>query len=486
MSDDSPTATTRVAIIGSGAAGSSAAFWVGKAKERFGLDVEIDVYDRESYIGGRSTVVYPYGNESLKEIELGASIFVKVNKNLWRAIDEFNLTRRDFFDEDYATAVWDGEQFLVTYDGGWWDSLKALWRYGWQAFRKTEASVKGMLESYAQLYAADGPKWGSISELSRTLGFENLVSKTTAEHFLAEGVSSNYIYELIEAATLVNYGQDADSIHALEGACSMASSSASGVDGGNFLMFEQFLNHSNANVYLDTPVTSVSPREGYGSQWTVTSSRGSQNYRGVILAAPFHGSRITVPASIEEQIPPQPYVKLHVTLLTTTSPHPSPAYFGLPDGSKVPQTILTSQANSRQGGKKPEFNSLTYHHLVREGEWSVKIFSAALITDEWLGTVFGEGSIKWTYRKEWDAYPKLPPTATYPPIKLDRGFYYVNSFEPFISTMETETIASRNVADLFLHEEFQSGICGPRALAASIPESKKASEPADWIYGWDC
>lgn len=42
----------RIAIVGAGAGGSSAAFWVSKAKERFGLDVEIDVYDRETYIGG--------------------------------------------------------------------------------------------------------------------------------------------------------------------------------------------------------------------------------------------------------------------------------------------------------------------------------------------------------------------------------------------------------------------------------------------------
>ena len=52
-----PTAETtipnRIAIIGAGAAGSSAAFWVSKAKERFGLDVEVDVYDKNSYIGGR-------------------------------------------------------------------------------------------------------------------------------------------------------------------------------------------------------------------------------------------------------------------------------------------------------------------------------------------------------------------------------------------------------------------------------------------------
>lgn len=45
--------STRIAIIGAGAAGSSAAFWIAKAKERYGLDVEVDIYEKEGYIGGR-------------------------------------------------------------------------------------------------------------------------------------------------------------------------------------------------------------------------------------------------------------------------------------------------------------------------------------------------------------------------------------------------------------------------------------------------
>jgi prenylcysteine oxidase/farnesylcysteine lyase len=56
----------RIAIIGAGAGGSSAAFWISKAKEKFGIDVEIDVYERSDYIGGRkflasrlSSSVYP-------------------------------------------------------------------------------------------------------------------------------------------------------------------------------------------------------------------------------------------------------------------------------------------------------------------------------------------------------------------------------------------------------------------------------------------
>ena len=43
----------RVAIIGAGAAGSSAAYWISKAKERFGVDVEVDIYEKNAYIGGR-------------------------------------------------------------------------------------------------------------------------------------------------------------------------------------------------------------------------------------------------------------------------------------------------------------------------------------------------------------------------------------------------------------------------------------------------
>ena len=45
--------TSRIAIIGAGAGGSSAAFWIGKAKERYGLDIEVDIYDSNPYIGGR-------------------------------------------------------------------------------------------------------------------------------------------------------------------------------------------------------------------------------------------------------------------------------------------------------------------------------------------------------------------------------------------------------------------------------------------------
>lgn len=131
--DDEPVrGTPKIAIIGAGAAGSSAAFWISKAQERFGVDVEVDVYEKTSRVGGSgwplfiifipavcdptfigSLTVYPHGNDTFEPVELGASIFVKANKNLWRAAQEFNLTLRDLSKEDNDLGIWDGEQLLL-------------------------------------------------------------------------------------------------------------------------------------------------------------------------------------------------------------------------------------------------------------------------------------------------------------------------------------------------------------------------------------
>jgi prenylcysteine oxidase/farnesylcysteine lyase len=488
----------RVAIVGAGAAGSSAAFWISKAKERFGFEVEVDVFDRESYIGGRSTTVYPYNDTTnLKPIELGASIFVRTNKNLWRASDEFNLTRLDFEDEDSDMGIWDGQKFLLTTGGGgylsdWWSTLKVLWRYGYTAPTRTRNIVKTMTAQFIQLYSPEAPRWDNISSLALSFEWTDMLSQSMAEYLDTHGVSPKFTREFVEAATRVNYGQDVDKIHALEGACSMAATGATSIQGGNFQIFEQFLLRSKAHLFLSTTVHSIkrnSDIPGHPS-WTVRTDRGSEDYEAVIIAAPIHSTGISLPSAISSRIPKQPYVHLHVTLLATTSPRPNPEYFSLSPSSKVPSMVLTTYEGVRNGGKEPEFNSLSYHGYITKGvdgvpdQWSVKIFSKERISDEWLDKMF-MGQVGWVYRKEWDAYPQLPPTTSFPPVKLDEGLYYVNAFEPFISTMETETIASRNVVDLLLNEAFATGICGPK-LSSQDANETLTKDPADFVLGWDC
>lgn len=50
-------------------------------------------------------------------------------------------------------------------------------------------------------------------------------------------------------------GQDIDSIHALETAASMAASGAASVKGGNWQIFDKFVEVSGANVFLNTKVS---------------------------------------------------------------------------------------------------------------------------------------------------------------------------------------------------------------------------------------
>lgn len=487
----------RIAIIGAGAGGSSAAFWISKAKERFGIDVEIDVYERSDYIGGRSTVVYPYDDPTFAPLELGASIFVDANKNLMRASKEFNLTLTAFEDDDSNTGIWDGQGFVLVIESGsylksWWATLKVLWRYGYTAPTRTKAIVQSVIDRFLGFYTPDSPRWDDLSVFTERFQWVSLTNQTASEFLEGNKVSPLFARELVEAATRVNYGQNVDEIHALGGAASMAATGASGVVAGNFLIFEHFLQNSTANVFLNTNVKEIQRKPGT-SLWTVYTSAGSQTYQGVILAAPFHQTDITLPSDLAELIPPQPYVDLHVTLLTTRSEHSRPEYFGLTSNTQVPATILTTYEGARAGGVEPEFNSISYHGKVRkvggaaedavtDPESTVKIFSKERVPDEWLETVFG--NVSWVYRKLWQAYPVLLPTTEFPPVKLDQGFYYVNAFEPFISTMETETIASRNVVDLLLHEEFGSGICG--ALLSGTENATQTTTPVDFVLGWDC
>ncbi|TFK83419.1 hypothetical protein K466DRAFT_555076 [Polyporus arcularius HHB13444] len=499
------TVPNRIAIIGAGAAGSSAAFWISKAKERFGLDVELDVYDKNSYVGGRSTTVFPYGDDSLAPVELGGSVFVKVNKILWRAVSEFGLELEDWrgdSGDDAVMGIWDGHEFLLTTGGGsllgnWLDKIKILWRYGYKAPTKTQELLDAMTNKILRLYEPDTPVWQNATSLLSELEWADVTAQTTAEYLDLHGVDRRFSRELIEAATRVNYGQNVDQIHALEGMVSLAATGASSVKGGNWQIFENFIAASEARLYLNTTVTAVS-RFSASGPWMVQSTafKEPRLYRAVILAAPYDQTNISFSTKVPVvPVQKRPYVHLHVTLLSTSSPTANASYFNLGHGHKAPSSVLTTYDGVRQRGHpEPEFNSLTYHGhvLSKDGtkrvnaegveEWVVKIFSKQRLEDEWLRGMF-DGKLGWVLRKEWDAYPVLPPTVEFPPIKLADGLYYVNAFEPVISTMETETLAARNVVDLLMQEQYDAGLCKPHLTE----EGETARVPVeDFVYGWDC
>ncbi|GMK54379.1 hypothetical protein CspeluHIS016_0109650 [Cutaneotrichosporon spelunceum] len=457
----------RVAIVGAGASGSAAAFFLSRAAreaesragEPRGSLLDIVVYERADYIGGRTTVVYPHGDTNLRPVELGASIFVDANRNLVKAAKLFGLDIVDPEFGDTGVAVWDGTQFLFATSSekgrwsGWWDTIAALRRYGALSPMRQRSAVGALVKKFSRLY---DPRWlanrgsvANVDEFAESADLGGSLTSRKGEDWARNVVKAGrrWVDEIMEASTRVNYCADMTEIHALGAAVSLASGGASAIAGGNFRLFEAMLKHSRADVRLQTAVDTIEPHPG-GFRVTSNGSHTVEDYNEVFFAAPWHSSPVSknISSHFTQPIPKQRYVRLHVTMLATTAPHADPLYFfGSPDDA-VPGTILTTGATVRAkpGAARPEFQSISYHGETYEGsgEWVVKVFSKAELSNDLLADIFGDYPT-WVYRKVWDSYPALHPTASFPPMQPMQGFHYLAAFEPWVSTMETQTLSAR-------------------------------------------
>lgn len=134
---------------------------------------------------------------------------------------------------------------------------------------------------------------------------------------------------------------------------------------------------------------------------------------------------------------------MHVTHLTTTAPRPRSEYFHEPAFANMSNSILTTgEAFRKDGRTRPAFQTILYQ-FAKDGEFVVLLFSKAELSDAVLADIFGAGTVTWVHRKAWDAYPVLKPTTSYPPVQPRKGFHYLAAMEPWLSTMETQTISAR-------------------------------------------
>jgi len=258
----------------------------------------------------------------------------------------------------------------------------------------------------------------------------------------------------------------------------MAASGVSSVIGGNFQIFGQFLARSNASIYLNTAVRLLHIFLFlHAPKCQLIMSRVSEIHKSISLSGKTVG-----------------FLKM------TNTKHTSP----FRTTRKCQGTLLTTYEGVRSGVKEPGFSSISYNSEVikREGgvagekEWMVQIFSTDRKDGEWLECVFGVGKVGWVLRKEWDSYPKLSPRMNFPPVQIDSGLWYVNSLELWVSTMETQTLSSRNIVELIFQGDFGEDLCGQMLNGTTL--SKHAQEGGrrskewegeganDKIWGWDC
>lgn len=491
-----------ISTIGAGAGGSFAAYELRKLADEAGIPLNITVYERNSYIGGRSTTVDAFDDPAYP-IELGASIFVQVNHNLVNASRDLGLEVRsaDYArpkETDESIGIWDGEQFVFTLKNtySWWNIARLFWRYGLAPLR-TQNLMKSIVGRFLRLYEEPIFPFQSLTEAAVTLGLINATASPGADFLQRNQISDLFARDIIQASTRVNYGQNLPLIHGLESMVCMATDGAVSIDGGNWRIFDGAVQASRADVRVNTTVTEINWNdEGpvhilsrLSSDVDATQPVDASEFDDVVIAGPLQYSGISVSPPLQHIPDEIPYVKLHVTLLA--SPHRiSPTFFGLSENDRAPETILTTTPKDFNSGTNPKgvgpagFWSISTLRTVdrpvvkdgkehREQQYVYKIFSPERPTADFIARVLdidypnGTGSvvvpqgnttigdlpkseISWFHEKVWNPYPLLYPRVTFEETVLAPGVWYTSGIESFISTMETSALMGRNVATLML------------------------------------
>ena len=453
-----------------------------------GVPINITVFEREAYVGGRSTTVNVFDDDSLP-IELGASIFVSVNHNLMDAAKDLGLRISGAGgdqpeDSTHMLGIWDGSNFVYMqgHSLGWWDMAKLLWRYGLAPIR-TQNLMKSTVNKFLEMYKPPYFPFSSLSSTVQTLDLHKATAVTGAQFLATNGIAESFSNDIIQSSTRVNYGQNLGLIHGLEAMVCMATDGAVAIEDGNWRIFSGMLDSARADIKLNSTVTAIEQNNDKSltlSYSTNVGSISSHTFDEVVIAGPFQYSNIVVSPSLERVPDKIPYVELFVTLFA--SPHRiSPEYFDLADQKDVPEMILTTlprgmDLGSREDGVGPaNFWSISLLRIVKapakhahRSHYVYKIFSPKRLTAGFLASVLGvevpesdqngtisdlsRSDVSWFHEKTWNSYPYEYPRHTFEEIKLAPHVWYTGGIESFISTMETSSLMGMNVAGLMTNE----------------------------------
>lgn len=140
-------------------------------------------------------------------VELGGSIFVKVNRILVSAAEKFNLStdnfRGDLADDEADRpflGIWNGKEFVLVQNqpGNWWETAKLLWRYGLAPI-KTLRLMRAVVGTFLKMYDEPHFPWKSLSGVIDDLGLNKVTGVTGEQYLKANGIGESFAKEVIQA-----------------------------------------------------------------------------------------------------------------------------------------------------------------------------------------------------------------------------------------------------------------------------------------------
>ncbi|KAM9312709.1 prenylcysteine oxidase 1 [Gastrophryne carolinensis] len=449
----------RIAVIGAGIGGTSAAYFL---RHKFGKDVQIDIFEKGD-VGGRLATLEMEGNH----YEAGGSVIHPLNLHMKTFVKELGLNVRK--PSDVLLGIYNGDEFV--FEQSEWlliNIFKMLWNYGLN-FLRMYMWVEDILDKFMRIYRYQtyDYSFSTTKNLLHAMGGDDFISKlnmTIDEAMQKSGFSQRFIDEIVVPAMRVNYGQGVK-INGFVGAVSLAGTDSGlwAVEGGNKLVCNGLLYASKAQLIQGTVTTvqeKVRPTKSgniarlYEVNYVSDSGAGADLYDIVVIATPLNkeiGNIDFVGFNPPIEIYPRPYQQ---TVATFVHGQINASFFGYPKASEFHLLEILTTENP-----KLFIRSISAVSPVKPASESVlskasglrvwKIFSAGVLTDEQLRQLFV--SYQAVSVKKWLAYPRYAPPEKLPPIILHRGIYYVNSIEWAASAMEMSAISAMNTALLSHH-----------------------------------
>uniref|UniRef100_A0A8C8RPV2 Prenylcysteine oxidase 1 n=1 Tax=Pelusios castaneus TaxID=367368 RepID=A0A8C8RPV2_9SAUR len=448
----------KIAIIGAGIGGTSAAYFL---RQKFGKDIQIDVFERGT-VGGRLATINVEG----REYEAGGAVIHPLNLHMKHFVKELGLSVPE--NQGGLMGIYNGDEFVFE-ESSWYiiTVLKLLWHYGLNPLRMN-MWVEGILDKFMRVYRYQSHDYAfsSTEGLLHALGgddFIQMLNQTIGETMQKAGFSQKFINEVVTPAMRINYGQSAN-INGFVGAVSLAGvgSGLWSVKGGNKLICTGLLYASKAQLISGT-VLSVeekmrSKRTGgtiklYEVSYNSTSGPATTMYDIVFIATPLNHQDSSI--TFWNLNPSIPEFSNHYHQIVATFVHGriNASFFGYKDPSHFYLSGIFTTENPKLfinsiGVVSPVQNKQEeLKQPMRSAIW--KVFSKEPLTKDQISLLFSSyDSVK---EKKWLAYPHYSVPKKCPPLILHDRIYYLNSIEWAASAMEMSAIAAKNAALLSYH-----------------------------------
>lgn len=434
----------RVAVIGSGITGAGTAYYL---NEYLGDDVDITIFEKANYTGGRIQHFKFQG----QTVEIGANLLLEENKLVTGLVDKFDLKKERFIEKKQVgyAATWDGQYMSCT--GCETSILKYMysrWKYAYKDVAVIQNYTKIFMDKLFTLYdnlenQTEGFEHpNDIFELG---GFDQLIQKPFIEvlqSVLPNWRNSAHVKDIIGGVIRCNYGQGFE-VNGFLGSVQLIGLAVNIKTGynvmeGNNAVGRECIKRSTADIKLNTEIESISTTV-HGTI-NLTSTEGDNFvFDKVVIASPLFLTQIKLDG--RQPSPDFRMVYLHIYYIHARL---NGDYFGHNQAyvDKIEIVLVTDP-------HRVKFNNIGRQaiDLENKGYALYKIFSKTKISDKMLANLFID--IKDIKVFKFHTFPYYDnPINDFRSFKMAPNIYYTNTFERIISAMEYDLLAARNVAKL--------------------------------------